>query len=106
MVVENVHIIQVHPLQGLIQAGNQVFPAAVVAVGAGPHVVAGLGGNHQLVPVGAPVPIHVDAEIPLGLAVGWAVVVGQVKVGDAQVKGLAQNALLSAEGGDIPKIVP
>ena len=68
--------------------------------------IARLGRDDQLVAVRQQILLQDPAERPLGLAVGRAVVVGQVKVGDAQVKGLAQNALLDAEGGDIPKIVP
>ena len=95
-----------HPLQRLIQTADQVLAAAVVAVGARPHVEARLGGDNQLVAMGVPVAIHVHAEIALGLAVGRSVVVGPIEVGDSAVKGRAQQALLHAEERDIAEIVP
>src|SRR5256886_17705365 len=41
--VEDVDVLQAHPAQRLVQAGQQVLARAVVAVGARPHVVARLG---------------------------------------------------------------
>ena len=56
--------------------------------------------------MGMPVPIHVHAEIAFGLAVGRPVIIGQVEMGNAIVKGRAQDTLLNAEGGNIAKVVP
>ena len=50
--VEDVHVVEAHPRQALVEAGEEVLARAPVAVGAGPHVVARLRGDHQLVPVG------------------------------------------------------
>ena len=60
----------------------------------------------KLVAVRLPIPLHVDAEIALGFSVGRAVVVGQVKMGDAVVKCRAQNVTLCAEGRDVAEIMP
>ena len=106
VVVEDVDIVQMHPLQALIRARNQVLSAAEVAVGAGPHVIARLGRDDELIPVGAPVAVHEDAEVGLGLSVGRTVVVGQIKMGDSRVKGRAQDLLLHAKGRDVPEIMP
>ena len=106
VMVKNVHMIQMHPLQRLLQTGDQIFAAAVVAIGPGPHIVTGLGGNHQLMAVGVPVPIHVDAEITLCLSVGRPIIICQVKMGNAKVKALAKDALLGGKGCDVSEVVP
>ena len=41
VMIEHIHIVDVHPFQALVDAGDQVFPAAVVAVRAGPHIIPG-----------------------------------------------------------------
>ena len=104
--VEDIDIIHIHPLEALVKAGNQVFFTAPVAVGSGPHVIARLRGKDKLVAVRLPIPLHVDAEIALGFSVGRAVVVGQVKMGDAVVKCRAQDVALCAEGRDVAEIMP
>ena len=53
--VEDVHIVQPHALEALVEAGDQVLARSPLAVGAGPHVVAGFAGDHQLVAVAAQV---------------------------------------------------
>ena len=79
VVVENVHVVEVHPLQGLVDGGDEVFPGSVVAVGSLPHVVSRLGGDDQLIPVGTPVRVHMLSEVPLRLPVGRAVVVREIE---------------------------
>ena len=106
VMIEDVDVVEVHALQALVEAGDQVLAAAVVAVRALPHVVAGLGGDDQLVAVGLPVPQHVHAEVPLRLAVGRAVVVGQVEVGDAVIERRAQDLALHAKRRDLAEVVP
>ena len=106
VVVEDVHVVKVHAAQALIEAGDEVLAAAPVAVGAGPHVIAGLGGDDHLVAVGQEIALHVDAEAALGLAVGRAVVVGEVEVGDAVVKRRAQDLALHAQRRDLAKVMP
>ena len=106
VVVEDIDIVKVHAPETLVEAGDQVFAAAPVAVGAGPHVVARLGGDDHLVAVGHEVALHVDAEAALGLAVGRAVVVGQVEVGDAVIERRAQDLALHAKRRDLAEVVP
>ena len=106
MVVEDVDIVQMHPLQALIRARDQVLSAAEVAVGAGPHVIARLGRDDQLIPVRPPVAVHMDTEIGLCFSIGRTVVVGKIKMGDPRVKGCSQDLLLHAKGRDVPEIVP
>lgn len=56
--------------------------------------------------MGPPVAAHVLAEVALGLAVGRAIVVGQVKMRDSMVKRRAKQRLLVPQGGDVPEVVP
>src|SRR5699024_4197441 len=87
VVVEDIHIVQAHPLQALVQPGQQMLAAAPVPVGAVPHQVPGLGADDQFVPVGAEILPQNAAEVPLRRTGCGAVVIGQIKVGDAVVEG-------------------
>ena len=104
--VKQIHIVQMHALKALIQTGDQVFSAAPVSVWAFPHIISRLGGHKQFVPVRMPVGIHMPAEIGLRCAIGRAVVIGQVKMGDPVVKGCAQKRLLDGEWRNVAKVVP
>ncbi len=84
--VEDVDVVQPHSLEALVQAREQVLARAEVAVGTGPHVVAGLGRDHELVAEGREVRAQEGSERLLGRAVGRPVVVGQVEVRDAEVE--------------------
>ena len=104
--VEDVDVVQAHPLQALVEAGEQVLAGAADAVGPGPHVVAGLGADDELVAVGLEVGGEVAAEVLLGAAVGRAVVVGEVEVRDADVEGAAQDRALLVERLVVTEVVP
>ena len=104
--VENVHIVQPHAAQALIQTGQQILAAAPVAVGACPHFITGLGRDNQLVAVDAQIIAQNFTKIPLGCARLRAVVVGQVKVGDAVVERGAAERTHILVGGGIAEIVP
>ena len=106
MAVEDVHVVQAHPLQGRIEAGQQILARAPVAVRPGPHVVAGLGRDHQLVTVGPQVRCHHGAEVGLGRAVRRSVVVGQVDMGDTEVEGPAQDRPLPIQRSVVAEVVP
>ena len=100
VVVEDVDVVEAHAVEGLVQRRDQVLAGAPLAVRAGPHVVAGLGGDDDLVAVGREVVGQDAAEVGLGAAGRRAVVVGQVEVGDAEVEGAAADvALAFATGG-------
>ena len=104
--VENVHIVQPHAAQALIQAGNQVLAAAPVAVGACPHFITSLGRDDQLVAVDAQIVPQDFAKVFLGGAGLRAVVVGQIKVSDAVVERGAAERTHILVGGGIAEIVP
>ncbi len=104
--VEDVDVVEAHPAQRLVQAGQQVLPGAVVAVGTRPHVVAGLGGDDQLVPVRPQVLAHDPAEIDLGRAVRRSVVICQVEVGDPEVEGAPDDRALVLDRLAVPEVLP
>ena len=104
--IEDVHIVQMHSLQALVNAGHQIFSASEIPVGSRPHIVSGLGRDDQFIPVRTPVHIHMTAEIPLRFAVGRSIIVGQVKMRDALIKRRAENLLLRGERRNVPKVVP
>ncbi len=84
--VEDVHIVQSKPLQALVQRGDQILAAAEVAVRAGPHLIAGLGADDQLVAMRGEIRAQQLAHVALGGTGFRPVVVGQVEVGDAVVE--------------------
>ena len=107
MAVEDVHIVEAHALQALVQACQQVFARTTpLSVGAGPHVVTGFAGDDQLIAVGPEVAAQVFAKVGFRAAVRRAVIVGQIKVVDAQVKRGAQHVALGLEGRGIAEVVP
>ena len=104
--VEDVHVVQVHAAQALIQAAHQVLARAPIAVGTRPHVVARLAGNEQLVAVGREGFLHDLPEGFLGRAVGRPVVVGQVEVRDAVVESMVCHGQRVGQRVDIAEVVP
>ena len=84
--VEDVDVVEPEPPERLVEAREQVLARAAVAVRPGPHVVAGLRRDDELVAVGAQVVAEQPAERLLGRAVGRPVVVREVEVGDAEVE--------------------
>ena len=105
--VEDVDVVQAHPGQRLVQGGQHVLARPTpLAVGPRPHVVAGLGADHQLVPQAGEVSSQVGAEVLLRPAVGRAVVVGQVEVGHAAVEGPAQDRALGLLGPVGAEVLP
>ena len=55
MGIEDVDVVETHPAEALVEAGEQVLARSADAIGAWPHVVAGLGRDDQLVPMAAEV---------------------------------------------------
>ncbi len=91
VVVENVHVIQPHALEALVEAGDQVLARAPIAVRPGPHVPPGFGGDDKLVAERGEVLFEDPAETLLRRSVGGAVIVGEIEMGNPQVEGAAQH---------------
>ena len=104
--VEDVDVVEAHPAQALLEAREQVLARAPLAVGAGPHVVAGLGRDHELVAERRKSSAMDAPEVDLGAAVGRPVVVGQVEVGDAEVERAAQDRAAVGQRAVVAEVLP
>ena len=88
VVVKNIHILQPHPLQALVQGSSQVLAAtAPTTVGARPHLIPGLGADDQLIPVRAQIFLEYTAKVDLCPPRLRPVIISQVKMGHPMVKG-------------------
>ena len=104
--VEDVHVLEPHALEGGVQAGEQIFARAPFAVGTGPHVIARLGGDDELVAVGMKILFEQCPEGFLGGA-GWrTVVVGEVEMRDAEIEGAAGDGTSVLEPVHAAEVVP
>src|SRR3984885_14639415 len=106
VVVEDVDVVEAQPAQTLIEACEEIFPRSKVAIGARPHVPAGLGGDDEFVAILAEVLAEDPSEIRLGTAIRGPIVVGQIKMGDTQVEGTPQDGALSLERSVITEVLP
>ena len=104
--VKDVDIVEAESAQALVQAGQKVLTRTVIAVGSGPHVPSRLAGDDHLVSQGTKVSAEQRAKIPFRTSVRWAVVVGQVEVGDPEIEGSSKDGALCLEGMVVAEIVP
>src|SRR5205814_8722990 len=104
--VKDVGILQSRPATALIEAGQQIFSGAPDAVRPGPHVVAGLAGDHQLVAVPGQIRLQDPSEVFFGGAVRRAIVVRQVEMRDAQVEGAADYRAQGLERAVMTEVLP
>ena len=104
--IKDVDVFEAHAAEALVEAGEQILARAPVAVGAGPHIVAGFGGDDQLIAVGGEILAEEAAEILFGGTVGRAVIVGEVEVGDAEREGAAEHGAGVIEAVDATEVVP
>ena len=102
--VEDVDVVEPHARERLVERREQVLARAPLAVRAGPHVVAGLRRDHELVAVRAEVVAQHPAERLLGRAVRRPVVVRQVEVRDAEVERAAEDRAARLVGRSPPKL--
>src|SRR5438445_1050383 len=106
MRIEDVNVLEAQPLQAPVEAGKQVLPRTPEAVRPGPHVVTGLGRDHQLVAVSGQVGSEDVAEALLGRAVRRPIVVRQVEVRDAEIEGAADDGPLRLDRALAPEVLP
>ncbi|MPM39357.1 hypothetical protein SDC9_85990 [bioreactor metagenome] len=91
--VEDVHIFKSHPLQALVTTGNEILAAPPLTIRARPHVVAGFGGNDELITIGSELVGEHLAEASLCTATRRSIVVCKVEVGDAMSKAVVITSL-------------
>ena len=84
--VKDVDIFQPHTLQALIQAGQQIFSAAPVAIGALPHIIPCLCGNDKFIPVRCKIFLQDPPEILLSASRLRPVIVRKIKLRDPVVE--------------------
>jgi len=106
MGIEDVEVVQPRAFQTLVGTSDDALPGAPLAVWSRPHVIPGLAGDDHLIAVRVHATGHHPTEVLLGATGNRPVVVGQVIVGDAQIKGLVDDGLLRAKGVHATKVVP
>src|SRR5437667_9709207 len=104
--IKDVYVLQAHALQALVEARQQVLARAPNTVRAWPHVVTGLGRDHELIAEAGQVGLEDLAEVLLGRAVRRAVVVGQVELGDPEVECPADDRALALQRDVAAKVLP
>ena len=104
--VEDVDVVEAHAPQALVEAAQQILARTVIAVGPRPHVVAGLGRDHQLVAPAGQVLGEDPPEVDLGASVRGAVVVGQVEVRDPQVEGATDDRPAGGQRPVVAEVLP
>ncbi len=104
--VEDIDIVEAHPFETLIKAGDQVFTGAKIPIRSGPHAPASFGRDDQLISVGFEILGENGSKILFGRSWWWTVVVGQIEMGDAQIKGPTQHGAAVFEGIHPPEVVP
>ncbi len=91
MMVEDVDVLEPHPLQALIEARQQILARAQVAVRPGPHVPARLGRDDQLVAVGKEIFLQDLSESFFRRSIRRTVIVGKIEMRDAEIEAAAQH---------------
>ncbi len=104
--IEDIDVVEPHPLERLVERRDQVFARPPFAVGPGPHLVTGLGRDDQLVAVALEIGGENIAKGFLGAAEGGAVIVGEIEMGDAVVKRRAADIALGLVRRVVAEIVP
>ena len=104
--IEDVDVVQPHALQALVKAGMQIFAAPPFAIGPGPHAVAGLRRDHELVAMVAEIGGEDLAEGALGRARRRAIIVGKVEMDDAEVEGPPAHGTRILQRPVFAEIVP
>ncbi|MNZ68634.1 hypothetical protein D3C78_869040 [compost metagenome] len=104
--IEDIDVIQTHALQALVAGGDYVFAAAPFAIGAGPHVVTGLGGDDHLVAITSEIRLQDFTEGGFGAAGRRAVIIGEIEMGDAEIEGAAADGLFRLVRCVVAEIVP
>src|SRR5262245_59636008 len=87
MRIEDVDIVDAHPLQALVEAGQDIFAAAEFAVRSRPHAIAGLGRDDEFITMAGEVRAQYVSKGLLGRSRRRTIVIGEIEVRDAQVEG-------------------
>src|SRR5258708_9694079 len=106
MAIENIDIIQFEPFEALVQAGKEILPCAPFAIRPRPHAVASLRRNNQFISIGTKVLAKYFPKV-LFCRTGWrTVVIGKVKMRNAEIKGAPDHGTRSFQGIDTAEVMP
>ncbi len=106
VMIEDIYIFQPHPLKALVQAGQQIFPAAPVSIRSRPHVITCFCADDQLVSVRSQIFFQYSPEILLRAAGRRPIIIRKIKMTDSVVKGSKTKFLHGFKVSGISKIVP
>ncbi|MPN01338.1 hypothetical protein SDC9_148547 [bioreactor metagenome] len=106
MRVEDVYILQAHPSQALVEAGEHILSAPPLPIYTWPHAIPCLGGDDQLITIGREVLGKQFAEVQFSRSCWRSIVVSQIKVGDSQIECGMQHLAGVGQGSCVPKIMP
>jgi hypothetical protein len=104
--IEDIDIVEPHPLQRLVAGRDQVFPAAPFAIRSGPHEVTGLRRNDQLIAISLQIGAQKLAESLFRATRRRAVIVGEVEMGDPVIEGRRTDGALGVVRRVVAEIVP
>ena len=104
--VEDVDVVEPEPAQALVEARQHVLSRAPVAVRPRPHVVAGLGRDHELVAKRPEILREDRAEDLFGRAVRRPVVVREVEVRDPAVESAPDDRAARLDRPLVPEVLP
>ncbi|MPM16523.1 hypothetical protein SDC9_62904 [bioreactor metagenome] len=90
----------------MIKACRQILLGAPFAIRAGPHIIAGLAGNDQLVPIRQEVLFQNLTECFFRAAWRRTVVVRQIEMGDSQIEGALDHFARVIEQVHLAEVVP
>ena len=104
--VEQVHIIEPHPFERLIEAGDQILAATPLSVRTVPHAVTGFGGDKEFIPVRTEIFIHQTSEIGFCATGRNTIVVRKIKMRHAMVKSIPTDSTTAFKRRIVAKIMP
>ena len=104
--IEDVDVVETHPAEALIEAGQEVLARSPDAIGSWPHVVAGLGRDDQLVPMAPEVRPEDAPEVRLCGPGRRAVVVAEVEMGHAAIECPQHDGALGVERTVVAEVLP
>ena len=107
MVVENIHIVQIHAFQALVQTGHQILSGPPIAIRSRPHIITSFCGNHHLIPVRRQLFMKNSSEILLCHSFRRSsIIISQIKMRDSMIERAGNDFLLLIQWIFKSKILP
>ena len=106
VMVEDVHVVQAHALQGSVQGAHQVLARAAETVGRIIHYPTRLGRDDHFITEGTKIAGEDAAEVSFGGARFRTIVIGQIEMSNPPVIRRAQNLALRGQGTVVAEVLP